>query len=151
MQGAINETNCSMDVGSCNSFRSKFFARRVSCFKSFSLIEYAFANFFKCSSDRNVRPRGQRAEMPERITPEPLQNVITKFCEVAGGSDYFVNHFRFRFHTFCFRFQQSLDSIRAWTLTEPGLYLIYEFADKHDYQNQQLTIYKGTLLVKMIA
>jgi len=45
-------------------------------------------------------------------------------------------------------------------LPEPGLYLIYELADKHDYQNQQLTIYnlqghiaiyKGTLLVKMIA
>jgi len=35
--------------------------------------------------------------------------------------------------------------------TEPGLYLIYELADKHDYQNQQLTIYRGTLLVKMIA
>ena len=36
-------------------------------------------------------------------------------------------------------------SNRTWTLTEPGLYLIYELADKHDYQNQQLTIYKGTL------
>jgi len=34
---------------------------------------------------------------------------------------------------------------------EFGLYLIYELANKHDYQNQQLTIYKGTLLVKMIA
>ena len=42
-------------------------------------------------------------------------------------------------------------SNRTWTLTEPGLYLIYELADKRDYQNQQLTIYKGTLLVKMIA
>ena len=42
-------------------------------------------------------------------------------------------------------------SNRTWTLTEPGLYLIYELADKHDYQNQQLTIYKSTLLVKMIA
>ena len=42
-------------------------------------------------------------------------------------------------------------SNRTWTLTEPGLYLIYELADKHDYQNQQLTIYKGTLLVKIIA
>ena len=42
-------------------------------------------------------------------------------------------------------------SNRTWTLTEPGLYLIYELADKHDYQNQQLTIYKDTLLVKMIA
>jgi len=42
-------------------------------------------------------------------------------------------------------------SNRAWTLTEPGLYPIYELADKHDYQNQQLMIYKGTLLVKMIA
>jgi len=35
--------------------------------------------------------------------------------------------------------------------TEPGLYFIYELADKHDYQNQQLTIHKGTLLVKMIS
>jgi len=35
-------------------------------------------------------------------------------------------------------------SNKTWTLTEPGLYLICELADKHDYQNQQLTIYKGT-------
>ena len=69
-------------------------------------------------------------------------------CSDQGcGSGCFVN----RFHTYRFRFQQHLDSIRAWTLTEPGLHLIYELADKHDYQNQQLTIYKGTLLVKMIA
>ena len=39
-------------------------------------------------------------------------------------------------------------SNRTWTLSEPGLHLIYELADKHDYQNQQLTIYNGTLLVK---
>jgi len=32
--------------------------------------------------------------------------------------------------------------------TEPGLYLIYELAEKHDYQNQQLTIYNSTLRVK---
>jgi len=42
-------------------------------------------------------------------------------------------------------------SNKAPILSEPGLYLIYELVDKHDYQNQQLTIYKGTLLVKMIA
>jgi len=36
-------------------------------------------------------------------------------------------------------------SNRTWTLTEPGLYLIYELADKHDYENQQLTMRKGTL------
>ena len=36
-------------------------------------------------------------------------------------------------------------SNRIWTLTVPGLYLIYELDDKHDYQDQQLTIYKGTL------
>jgi len=34
------------------------------------------------------------------------------------GSGYFVN--RFHIYRFRFRFQQSLDSIRAWTLTEPG-------------------------------
>jgi len=65
------------------------------------------------------------------------------------GSGYFVN--RFRFHKYRFRFQQSLDSIRTWTLTEPGLYLIYKLADNHDYQNQQFSIYKGTLLLKMFA
>jgi len=32
-------------------------------------------------------------------------------------SGYFIN----RFHTYRFRFQQSLDSSRAWTLAEPGL------------------------------
>jgi len=71
LYGALNEINCSSDVRSCYSFRFKFFARSVSCFKPFSLIEYAFANFFKCSSDRNVSPPGQIAEIPERIAPEP--------------------------------------------------------------------------------
>jgi len=56
------------------------------------------------------------------------------------GSGYFVNRFlfhsyRFRFHRF--RFKQSLDSISSM--------------NNHDYQNQQLTIYKSTLLVKVIA
>ena len=36
-----------------------------------------------CSSDRNVFPPGQRAEMQERIAPESLQNVITKLYQVA--------------------------------------------------------------------
>jgi len=42
-------------------------------------------------------------------------------------------------------------SNKASILSESGIYLIYELADKHDYQNQQLTICKGTLPVKMIA
>jgi len=77
-----------------------------------------------------------------------------RVCSQGCGSGYFVNRFRFhaqRFRFHRFRFQQSLDSIRAWTLTEPGLYLIYERSDKHDYQNQKLTMYKGTSLVKMIV
>jgi len=32
--------NCSSDIGSFDSFRSKFFAKVISCFKSFSLNEY---------------------------------------------------------------------------------------------------------------
>jgi len=32
---AINEKNCSNDVDSFDSFRSKFFAKVISCFKSF--------------------------------------------------------------------------------------------------------------------
>jgi len=47
LKGALNETNCSSDVGSCDSFLSKFFARSISCSKSFSLIQYVFANSFK--------------------------------------------------------------------------------------------------------
>jgi len=35
-----NETNCSSDIGSFDSLRSKFFAKLISCFKSFSLKEY---------------------------------------------------------------------------------------------------------------
>jgi len=37
---ATNETNCSNDIGSFDSFRNKFFAQVISCFKSFSLNEY---------------------------------------------------------------------------------------------------------------
>jgi len=32
--------NCSSDIGSFDSFRSKFFVKVISCFKSFSLNEY---------------------------------------------------------------------------------------------------------------
>ena len=67
LYGAINEINCSSDVGSSDSCRSKFFARSVSRFKSFSLIEFAFAFFFKCSSDRNVLPPGQKAECRKEL------------------------------------------------------------------------------------
>jgi len=48
-------------------------------------------------------------------------------------------------------FRQSLPLPPLPLPIEPGLYLIYELADKHDYQNQQFTICKGTLLVIMIA
>jgi len=37
---AINEENFSSDIGSFVSFRSKFLAKVISCFKSFSLNEY---------------------------------------------------------------------------------------------------------------
>jgi len=61
----------------------KFFARGISFFKSFSLIEYAFAKSFKCS-DRNSLPPGQRTEITERIAPESLQKILAKSREVAG-------------------------------------------------------------------
>ena len=66
LQWAINERNCLSDVGTCNSFLRKFFARGISCFNSFSLVQCAFANSFKCPSDRNLWPPGQRAELPEK-------------------------------------------------------------------------------------
>jgi len=43
----------------------------------FSLIEYAFANFFKCSSDRNVWTPGKRAKLSERIAHELLQTRLS--------------------------------------------------------------------------
>jgi len=70
LKEALNEINCSSDVGSCGSFRSKSFARNISCFKSFSQIQCAFANSFKCSSDRNVWTPLERAEIPERSAPK---------------------------------------------------------------------------------
>jgi len=39
---------------------------------------------FKCVSDGNVWPPGQRAEIHERIDSESLQKVRTTFYEVAG-------------------------------------------------------------------
>ena len=38
LQGAINEINCLSDVRRCDSFRSKFFYRNISCFLSFWVI-----------------------------------------------------------------------------------------------------------------
>jgi len=48
-------------------------------------------------------------------------------------------------------FRQPLPLPHLPLPTEPILYLINELADKHDYQNQQLAIYKHAVLVKMIA
>jgi len=36
-----------------------------------------------CFFDRNIRPTGQRDEVPERISPESLQKILTKFYGVA--------------------------------------------------------------------
>jgi len=41
-------------------------------------------NSFKCFSDGNVWPPGQRAEISEIIASESLQEIRTKFYEVAG-------------------------------------------------------------------
>jgi len=43
-----------------------------------------FVNCFKCVSDGNVWPPGQRAEIRERIASESSQKILTKFYEVAG-------------------------------------------------------------------
>jgi len=75
LKGA-NEINCSSDVGSCGSFRCKFIARSISCFKLFSLIQDSFANSFKGSSDRNVWTPLERAEMAERIAPKQARNQL---------------------------------------------------------------------------
>jgi len=37
---AINETNCLRGIDGFDSFRRKFFAKVIPCFKSFSLNEY---------------------------------------------------------------------------------------------------------------
>jgi len=49
----MNETNCSSDIGSFDSFRRKFFVKVISHFKSFSLNEY----------DLRIRPNIFRMEM----------------------------------------------------------------------------------------
>jgi len=76
--------NCSSDIGSFDSFRSKFFAKGIPRFESFSLNEYELRISFKCFSHRNVWPPGQRTEIRERIASESLQTTRTKFYKVAG-------------------------------------------------------------------
>ena len=41
-------------------------------------------NSFKCVSDGNVWPPGQRAEIREEIASESLQKIRIKFYDVAG-------------------------------------------------------------------
>jgi len=43
-----------------------------------------FVNSFKCVSDGNFCPPGEKAEIRERTASESLQKIRTKFYEVAG-------------------------------------------------------------------
>jgi len=76
--------NCSNDIGSFDSFLTKFFAKVISCFKSFSLNEYDSRILSSVFSDRNVWPPGKRAEKHEIMASESLQKMRSKFYEVAG-------------------------------------------------------------------
>ena len=50
------------------------------------------------------------------LSPSPARSEKLGLTYNQGcGSGYFVN--RFRFHTYRFRFQQNLDSNRAWALS----------------------------------
>ena len=60
----MNATKFMMDVSFSGSFRSSFLTRGISCFTSPPFIEYADANAFRGSSDKNVFPPGERAEIP---------------------------------------------------------------------------------------
>jgi len=40
--------------------------------------------FFKCFSDRLIWPPEQKTEVRERMAPESLQKIRTKFYKVAG-------------------------------------------------------------------
>jgi len=67
--GAINEINCLSDVGSCDSFLSKFFDRIFHLMFLIILsnwIGHAFATF-KCSSDRNIWPPGWKCRKEELL------------------------------------------------------------------------------------
>ena len=76
LQGAMNEINNSSGVGSCDFFWSKFFAKDTPRFKSFSLIEYAFTNYFKCSSDRKIQLRGKELKYRKELLPNQYRKSL---------------------------------------------------------------------------
>jgi len=62
--------NCSSDIGSFDSFRSKFFAKSSLTFWIIFTKWIWFANSSNCFYDRNVWPPRQRAEIRERIASD---------------------------------------------------------------------------------
>jgi len=82
---AINEKTCSSDIGNFDSFGSKFFAKVISCFKSFSL-NVCLANtkwiwFAKYFSRRNVWPPGHRHRWRNRRRMGLAHSLLSfEFC-----------------------------------------------------------------------
>ena len=118
--------NCSSDIGSFDSIRSKFFAKVMSSFRSFSLNEYDLQILSSVFSDRNIWSPGQRAEILERIASESLQKIRMKFYEVAGHvgrvKTVVTNHlrkmFRSRIHKAAERNDDTAATINSGKLTE---------------------------------
>ena len=68
-------------------FPKQIICRSYFTFKIIFTIWICFVNSFKCFSDGNVWPPGQRAELRERITFLIITENRTKFYEVAGHVD----------------------------------------------------------------
>jgi len=75
------------DIGSFNSFPSKFFVKLISRFKSFPPNKYELRIISSVISDRNILPPGKRAEIREELLLNHYRKSITKFYEVAGHVD----------------------------------------------------------------
>ena len=115
---------CSSDRGRFDSFRSEFFAKVISCFKSLSLDENGLRILSSAFSERNIWPPGQRAEIRERNASKSLQKIRRKFYEVAGhvcrAKTVVTNHLRqmFRSHIHKAAECNTAARINSYKLTE---------------------------------
>ena len=90
--------HCSGDIGSFDSFRSKFFATVIWCFKSFALNKYDLRSLSSVFLIEIFDLRGKKLKYAKELLLNHYRKSTTKFYEVAGHVDrvktVVTNHLR---------------------------------------------------------
>jgi len=80
----INETNCSSDIGSFDFFPKQFFAKVISCFRSFSLNEYDLRILSSVYLIEMFDLRGKELKYAKELLLNFCRKSAQNIYEVAG-------------------------------------------------------------------